>query len=118
MTSKILFIDDDPTVLFIGEIMLKDLGYEVVTANTGQEGLDKIDDSIDLILLDIMLPDIYGVDILKQIKSSKKIKHIPVIIQTGINDQNEIEKARKLGAKDILLKPYNKDDLSKAISSE
>jgi two-component system sensor histidine kinase ChiS len=116
MRKKILFIDDDPTVLLISEIMLKDLGYDVITADGGVIGIELLKtNNIDLILLDLMIPDIYGLDVLKYIKETEEFKNIPVIMQTGITDSNEINTAYKLGAAYILLKPYNKEDLKDTI---
>lgn len=117
MIKTILFIDDDPTVLMVGEIMLKSLGYNVKTASEGNGGIELINKNIDLILLDLMLPDLYGLDVLKYIKKNKELKHIPVIIQTGINDEGEIDKAYKFGANAVLTKPYNKDQLDKIIKA-
>lgn len=117
MAKKILFIDDDSTVLMVGEIMLRNLGYEVITAEGGKEGIDLIKKDIDLVLLDLMLPDLYGLDVLEHIKDNKELRHIPIVIQTGINDNTEIEKAYKFGAADVLLKPYNKDDLKEMLES-
>jgi len=115
MREKILFIDDDATVLLIGEMMLKDLGYDVITSDSGVAGLALLSKNIDLILLDIMLPDISGIDVLKLIKENEEVKNIPVIMQTGIQDSNEIDEAYKLGAVCVLLKPYNKNDLKDKI---
>jgi two-component system sensor histidine kinase ChiS len=116
MKKKILFIDDDPTILLISEIMLEALGYDVITADGGVSGIELLKtNSIDLVLLDLMIPDIYGLDVLKYIKEKEEFKNIPVIIQTGIKDSDEINKAYKLGASYILLKPYNQKDLKDII---
>ena len=116
MKKKILFIDDDPTILLISEIMLEDLGYDVITADGGVSGIELLKtNTIDLVLLDLMISDIYGLDVLKYIKEKEEFKNIPVIIQTGIKDSDEINKAYKLGASYILLKPYNQKDLKDII---
>ena len=116
MKKKILFIDDDPTVLLISEIMLKDLGYDVITADGGVSGIELLKtNNIDLILLDLMMSDIYGLNVLKYIKETEEFKNIPVIMQTGITDSNEINTAYKLGAAYVLHKPYNKEDLKDTI---
>ena len=116
MKKKILFIDDDPTILLISEIMLEALGYDVITADGGVSGIELLKtNSIDLVLLDLMIPDIYGLDVLKYIKEKEEFKNIPVIIQTGIKDSDEINKAYKLGAAYVLLKPYNQKDLNDII---
>jgi CheY-like chemotaxis protein len=116
MKKKILFIDDDPTILLISEMMLKDLGYDVITADGGVSGIELLKtNDIDLILLDLMMADIYGLDVLKYIKEKEEFKNIPVVIQSGIKDSDEINKAYKLGASYVLLKPYNQKDLKDII---
>ena len=116
MKKKILFIDDDPTILLISEMMLKDLGYDVITADGGGSGIELLKtNDIDLILLDLMMADIYGLDVLKYIKEKEEFKNIPVVIQSGIKDSDEINKAYKLGAAYVLLKPYNQKDLKDII---
>ena len=116
MKKKILFIDDDPTILLISEMMLKDLGYDVITADGGVSGIELLKtNDIDLILLDLMMADIYGLDVLKYIKEKEEFKNIPVVIQSGIKDSDEINKAYKLGASYVLLKPYNQKDLKDTI---
>jgi len=115
MKKKILFIDDDPTILLISEMMLKDLGYDVITADGGVRGIELLKtNDIDLILLDLMMADIYGLDVLKYIKEKEEFKNIPVVIQSGIKN-NKTDTAYKLGAAYVLLKPYNKKDLQDII---
>lgn len=117
MKKRALFIDDHSVVLLIGELMLKDLGYEVFIAK-GRASAVKIlkNNSVDLIILDLMMPDINGLDFFKSIKKNPKFKHIPIIIQTGMENNNKIKNAYY---KDIhfLLKPYSKQDLSKTLKS-
>lgn len=95
MRKKILFIDDDPTILLISKLMLEDLGYDVIIAEGGVIGIEMLkksnkNNNIDLILLDLMMPDICGLDVLKWIKKDQKFKHIPVILQTGVQTSNDI----------------------------
>jgi DNA-binding NtrC family response regulator len=118
MKKKILFIDDDPTILLISEMMLEHLGYDVITADGGISGIELLKTNIiDLVLLDLMMTDIYGLDVLKYIKEKEEFKNIPVIIQTGIKDSDDINKAYKLGASYVLLKPYNQKDLKDIIGA-
>ena len=116
MRKKILFIDDDPTILLLSKLMLEDLGYDVIIAEGGVIGIEmlkksKKNNNIDLILLDLMMPDICGLDVLKWIKKDQKFKHIPVILQTGVQTSNDINTARKFSNVHVLLKPYDKEDL-------
>ena len=114
--KKILFIDDEEITSKIGELMLKDLGHDVTTTQSGQEGLKllKIHD-FDLLFLDLMMPEIYGLDILKKIIKNKKLKKLRVIIQTGVMNKEELEEAYRMGVIAIITKPYNKDFLKKIL---
>jgi len=115
MKKTILFIDDDPVVVVVGKLLIEDLGYNFKSAEDGKSGLEIINSDVDAILLDLMLPDIHGLEVLRQIKADQKYAKIPVIVQTGMNDKREISKAIKLGAEATLLKPYNKEDIQKIL---
>ena len=122
MRKKVLFIDDDPTILLISKLMLEDLGYDVIIAEGGVIGIEMLKKSnknndIALILLDLMMPDICGLDVLKWIKKDQKFKHIPVILQTGVQTSNDINTARGFSNVHVLLKPYDKEDLKDMLRS-
>src|SRR3990167_9358234 len=103
--QKILLVEDDK---FLGKMlgkMLESHNYEVVLAANGREGLLKASNSNpNLILLDIMLPDIDGFDVLETIKQDEKIKKIPVIIISNLGQPEDIQQGKSLGAKDYLVK--------------
>lgn len=122
MRKKVLFIDDDPTILLISKLMLEDLGYDVIIAEGGVIGIEMLkknnkNNDIALILLDLMMPDICGLDVLKWIKKDQKFKHIPVILQTGVQTSNDINTARGFSNVHVLLKPYDKEDLKDMLRS-
>ena len=122
MRKKVLFIDDDPTILLISKLMLEDLGYDVITAEGGVIGIEMLkksnkNNNIDIILLDLMMPDICGLDVLKWIKKDQKFKHIPVILQTGVQTSNDINTAHEFSNVHVLLKPYDKEDLKDMLRS-
>jgi len=103
--QKILLVEDDK---FLGKMlgkMLESHNYEVVLAANGREGLLKASNSNpNLILLDIMLPDIDGFDVLETIKQDEKIKKIPVIIISNLGQPEDIQQGKSLGEKDYLEK--------------
>lgn len=108
----ILMIDDEETCLLSMELMLENSNYKLEKAQNGTQGLDYVKrhyNKISLILLDLMLPDIYVLDILKLFKSDSNFKEIPVIIQTASININDIKEAKTAGAIDCLKKPYTKD---------
>ena len=117
MIRKILFVDDDLVALKMGELMLKGLGYQVYPASGGYEALDILKrEKVDLIFLDIMMPDIYGVEVLRKIKSSEEYADIPVIAQTGVKNQKDLDEIEELGVVGLLSKPYSKQDMKRMIA--
>ena len=103
--KKILIIEDDKFLAKMLGRMLESHGYEVILASNGKEGLIKASGGdIDLILLDIMLPDIDGFDLLETIKGQEKVKKIPIIIISNLGQPEDIQQGRGLGAKDYLVK--------------
>ncbi len=116
MVEKILFVDDDLVALKMGELMLKSLGYRVFAAVGGESALQVLEEEeIDLIFLDIMMPDIYGIEVLKRLKKNPKFSHIPVVVQTGVRNKKELEEICKLGVVGLMAKPYSKRDMKKMI---
>jgi len=112
--EKILIVDDEPNICRGCEMILAENGYDVDISFSGQEGLGKIlNGSFDLILLDIRLPDISGIEILKTI-STRKLD-ICVIIMTGHGTVENAVEAMKNGAFDYITKPFNEKELSRSI---
>lgn len=103
--KKILIIEDDKFLAKMLSRMLEANNYSVALASTGKEGLTKAaSENPGLILLDIMLPDIDGFDVLKSLKGDEKTKKIPVVILSNLGQAEDIEQGRKLGADDYLVK--------------
>lgn len=106
---RVLFIDDEMITLQTGQLMLENLGYKVVIAEGGLRGLELLkENNFDLILLDLMMPDMHGLDVLKKIRANKHLKNIPVLLQTGLKNDDDITEAYKLGILGVIPKPYNK----------
>ena len=104
----ILLADDDPLIVKMYHTKLTHDGFNVITAHNGEEVLFKLrQEKPDLILLDVMMPKMNGVETLKALKDEAKTRHIPVIILTNLGDKNEdAENAKKLGALDYLVKSH------------
>jgi len=112
MSKKILVIDDETELLKALTIRLKTSGYEVITAQDGQEGLEKAKSSNpDLIVLDILMPKMDGYEVCRLLKFDEKYKSIPVIMLTA--KAQDIDKAmgKKVGADDYITKPFETQDL-------
>ena len=104
-TKKILLIEDDPFISDVYITNLKNSGFEVLLASDGESGLNLAkQEKFDLILLDLLLPKIDGFEILKNIKGETTLKNVPVIILTNLGEKENIEKGKRLGAVDYLVK--------------
>ncbi|AIL64704.1 Sensor histidine kinase [Rickettsiales bacterium Ac37b] len=115
--GNILIIDDE-TCLMSMEVMMYNSNYNVITSAGGKLGFDYLSEHaeiIDIIFLDLMMVDMYGLDVLYKIKTNPIMRHIPVIVQSGTFDDSEVTKAFEYGASDFLRKPYNKNDILHAI---
>lgn len=116
--KKILVIDDLPDNVFLLQDRLEREGYEVIKAYNGLMGIQKAEEELpDLILLDVMLPDISGFDVCQKITSSEKTKLIPIILLTALTDVENIKKGLQSGAFDYVKKPFNRIELIARINS-
>ena len=114
MISKILVIDDDRSICETLELYLTEEGYEVVTAATGTEGLNKfVEHSPDVVILDIRLPDVDGFTVLEDLREDDE--NVKVIMITAHHDMDSTINAMKSGAFDYIHKPVNVDELDMAI---
>lgn len=120
MKKRILCVDDIQTNLFIVQSVIEDIAddlYEVVLASSANEGLSiLLKQHIDLVLMDIMMPDIDGLEATQMIKSNPKTRNIPVVFVTAKNDDETIEKCYKVGGDDYVSKPFNHVELLSRIS--
>ncbi|MGN4806832.1 SpoIIE family protein phosphatase [Bacillus cereus group sp. MYBK108-2] len=117
---SILIVDDNPVNIFVIEKILKQAGYQdLVSLNSAQELFEYIqfgEDSsryneIDLILLDIMMPEIDGLEVCRRLQKEEKFKDIPIIFVTALEDANKLAEALDMGAMDYITKPINKVEL-------
>ncbi len=105
MQKKVLSIEDDAFLSSLVATKLSENGFAVVTAATGTDGIAKAKNEIpDVILLDLMLPDMGGFDILKELRADETTASIPVIILSNLGGREEIEESVKLGASSYLIK--------------
>lgn len=113
--KKIMVVDDSIVIRKMVEIALENENYTIESAVSGKEALKKVDAiEPDLVILDIMLPDVSGIEILKAIKASKGI---PVIMLSGKNSPQDIELAKAQGADDFAPKPFKEEELVEKIKA-
>lgn len=111
-TYQILMVDDDRKILLLLQNLLEDNGYAVRTAERGKAALAAVlADRPDLILLDILLPDMDGMEVCGQLRDNPVTRNIPVIFLTAHDTTARIEQAMNVGASDILGKPVDTGDL-------
>lgn len=103
--KKVLLIEDDLPMVRMYTTRLEKENIEVVVAQDGQEGLQKTREwSPDLVILDLMIPKIGGMEILEQLRSQAKTKNLPVIILSNLSQEQDIQRSQQLGVKEFLVK--------------
>ncbi len=114
--KKILLVDDEKDFLEVTSHYLGSLGYQVQTAETGEKALSVVQkDPPDLILLDIILPRMKGVEICANIKADPATSHILILFLTAIPTSDHVETMMKLGAVGYLTKPFRLEQLKEQI---
>jgi two-component system, sensor histidine kinase and response regulator len=115
---KILIVDDVPNNIQVVAGILKSEGYQMTFSRSGESALEKTEAiDFDLILLDIMMPDIDGFQVCSRIKANDKTKDIPIIFLTAKNDAESIVKGLELGAVDYINKPFNQAELKARVKT-
>jgi len=115
--KKILIVDDSTTNIFLLENLLQVEGYDVYTALTGRDALNLVAKKApDIVLLDIMMPEMSGYEVLKNILHNMKVKNTKVIMVTAKNAQADMDKAKQYGAVDYVTKPIDTDLILEKIS--
>lgn len=116
--KKILIIDDEEDLVNMTAICLKRWGYEPIKAFSGREGIEILQEKKpDLIIIDLKMPNVSGYDVCENIKLNNKLNNIPVIISTASVTFDIKKLLGQTGAKDIVIKPYDNQDLKKKIKN-
>ena len=107
LTIRLLLVDDDVDVATMYEMQLAAHGFRVTTAHSGMEAIDRASaDPPDLIYLDLGLPEMHGLEVLRQLRATPSTAGIPVIILTNYSEPELMERGRELGAHDYLIKAH------------
>ena len=116
MNKSILVVEDFPETLKLLSTILEQAGYEVKTAETGEDALEILSvNKFDLIVLDIMLPRVDGFEVCRRIKSDPKTQEIPVVALTAFDVPDIVSKCAAAGTDDVILKPFDVDNLLKVV---
>ncbi|RME12190.1 MAG: response regulator [Ardenticatenia bacterium] len=105
--SRILVVEDTDDLRALMRMRLERRGHEVLEARNGAEALRLLaTEPVDLVLLDIMMPEVNGFEVLETIKNDVSLRHIPVVVLSALNDTDSIVKCIRMGADDYLVKPF------------
>ena len=110
--KRILAVDDESDVLLIIKTALLSEGFEVKTASSGPDALSAVNEfSPDLIILDMMMPEMTGFETLEKLRELSQFKRTPVIMLTGVSDKDKIREAIDIGVSYYMVKPFEFHDL-------
>ncbi|GEN26855.1 hypothetical protein HVA01_05010 [Halovibrio variabilis] len=116
--ARVLVVDDEPNIVLSIEFLMEQAGFEVVTADDGEQALAMVNDSQpDLLLLDISLPGISGFDVLERLRGEEATAHLPIIMLTAHGRDVEREKGLALGADDYITKPFSTQALVEKVQA-
>ncbi len=107
VATKILITDDEEELRDVLKQSMEKAGYEVVTAGNGREAVERVNiDAPDLVLMDVMMPEMNGFDAMRKIKENPSTAHIPVVMLTALDDDMNTTKGWKMGTSLYLKKPF------------
>jgi len=117
MRKKILIVEDIPGLIHILELEVQRLGYETILANNGEEAVKMaIAQLPNLIMMDIMMPEMDGLEAARLIRENPKTRSIPIIAVTALSSRKDKEKCLESGCDDYLSKPFTASQLSSSIT--
>ena len=109
---KILIVDDVMSNVLLLKVLLTNEKFAIATASNGRQALEQVEkDNPDLVLLDVMMPDMSGFEVAQHLKSNPNTADIPIIFLTALNSTADIVKGFQVGANDFISKPFNKEEL-------
>ncbi|WP_404475009.1 response regulator [Vreelandella venusta] len=116
--AKVLVVDDEPNIVLSLEFLMEQAGFEVITAEDGEQALEQVNNtSPDLLLLDISLPGMSGFDVLERLRGQEATAQLPIIMLTAHGRDVEREKGMALGADDYITKPFSTQSLVEKVKA-
>ena len=110
--KKILIVDDKLEVVELVKATLEGEDYQTISASDGREALEKIGkEKPDLVLLDVVMPKMNGLEVLAKVKKDPQTKDVPIIMLTAKGQQLDKDRGRRLGAEDYIVKPFSPSHL-------
>jgi two-component system, sensor histidine kinase and response regulator len=115
---SILVIDDEPNNFDVIEILLTRENYHLHFASSGQRALDRLDIfQPDLVLLDVMMPDLDGIEVCRRIRASSQWQVVPILMVSALSDRRGIERCMSAGANGYIVKPVSRKELVTKIAN-
>lgn len=112
MPRVIMTVDDSTSIRQMVNFTLAQEGYEVVEAVDGKDALSKLNmKRVDMVLTDLNMPNMDGIDLIRQLRENQKFKFMPIIMLTTESQQSKKEEGKKAGATGWIVKPFNPDQL-------
>lgn len=109
---KILIVDDVMSNVLLLKVLLTNEKFAIATASNGRQALEQVEkENLDLVLLDVVMPDMSGFEVAQHLKSNPNTADIPIIFLTALNSTADIVKGFQVGANDFISKPFNKEEL-------
>lgn len=106
--KKVLIVDDEPNIIMSIDFLIRKAGYELFIARNGQEALDlAFEEQPDLMVLDIMMPDIDGYEVCRKVKADQQLNDMYIIFLSAKSKQEDIDKGLALGAEKYITKPFS-----------
>lgn len=117
-TALVLVADDEEDIVELVAMVLEEDGYEVVTANDGEQALrSALSRPPDLCLLDVMMPKLDGCEVTRQLRAHDETRDIPIILLSARTQRDSVERGREAGADEYVTKPFVNDDLQRSVRS-
>jgi two-component system, sensor histidine kinase and response regulator len=115
---SILVVDDEPNNFDVIQVLLNQEDYIFHYASSGQRALDRVDRfQPDVILLDVMMPNLDGIEVCRRIKALPRWQSVPIVMVTALTDKKELERCLSTGAEDFIAKPVNRLELLARVTS-
>ena len=116
---KILIVDDVMSNVLLLKVLLTNEKFAIATASNGRQALEQVEkENPDLVLLDVMMPDMSGFEVAQHLKSNPQTAEIPIIFLTALNSTADIVKGFQVGANDFISKPFNKEELISRVTHQ
>jgi len=116
--KKVLIVEDHLDLLDILTLQMEEMGFAVTSATNGIEAVEKaIEEKPHLILMDIMLPGIDGLEATRRIRSNPEAKEIPILAATAITNKSQLRECIEAGCNDVIVKPFTAEDLQEKIQA-